>query len=165
MKLSKLTTLFFSFVLLALVATGCKHPTTTSDDQAIIDEVMTGTLLFYQGNDVVLNGAGNSPHGNFKLLFNQTAWNALDSTGKLPVGGTFPDGSLVVKEIIKGGSTDLYAVMQKKPSSGLSNLGWVWNEFKPNGGLVIGAEDKGSACVGCHRGNTNRDFTNSFDLH
>lgn len=150
---------------MSIANTSCKHPTTTSDDQTIIDETLAGPLLYYQGNDVVLSAAGNSPHGNFKLLFNQTAWNALDSNGKLPVGNTFPDGSLIVKEVIKGGSTDLYAIMKKDPTSSLSNLGWLWNEFKPNGGLVIGVSDKGDACVGCHRGNTNRDFTNSFDLH
>jgi hypothetical protein len=165
MKNVNLLTLLFFAMALSIAHASCKHPVATSEDQAIMDEVMTSTLLYYQGNDVLLRESGNSPHGDFKLLFNQTAWDALDSTGRLPVGGTFPDGSLIVKDIVKGGSTDLYAVMLKKPSSGLSNLGWVWNEFKPNGGLVIGAEDKGKACVGCHRGNTNRDYTNSFDLH
>jgi hypothetical protein len=165
MKNVNLLTLLFFAMALSIAHASCKHPVATSEDQAIMDEVMTSTLLYYQGNDVLLRESGNSPHGDFKLLFNQTAWDALDSTGRLPVGGTFPDGSLIVKDIVKGGSTDLYAVMLKKPSSGLSNLGWVWNEFKPNGGLVIGAKDKGKACVGCHRGNTNRDYTNSFDLH
>ena len=62
-------------------------------------------------------------------------------------------------------SLALFAVMQNKPSSSLSNQGWLWNEFEPNGDLIISVSDKGDACVGCLRGNTNRDFTNSFDLH
>lgn len=165
MNRSKQLSVLALTIFVAIASTSCKHAKVTNEDVAIMDEVMAGNLLFYQNNDVVLNAAGNSPHGNFKLLFNQTAWDALDSTGKLPVGGTFPEGSLIVKDIIKGGSTDLYAVMLKNPGSSLSNLGWVWNEFKPDGSVVIGASDKGDACVGCHRGNTNRDFVNSFDLH
>lgn len=165
MNCAKLLPLFALASLFAIASTSCKHAKVTSEDVAIMDEVMAGNLFFYQNNDAVLSASGNSPHGSFKLLFNQTAWDALDSTGKLPVGGSFPEGSLIVKDIIKGGSTDLYAVMLKNPGSSLSNLGWVWNEFKPDGSVVIGASDKGDACVGCHRGNTNRDFTNSFDLH
>lgn len=165
MNCSKHLPLFVLALFFSIASTSCKDPEATSEDQAIIDEVLAGNLLNYQNNDVVLTAAGNSPHGSFKLLFNQTAWDALDSTGKLPVGATFPDGSLIVKEVIKGGSTDLFAIMQKKPSSSLSNQGWLWNEFEPNGDLIISVSDKGDACVGCHRGNTNRDFTNSFDLH
>ncbi len=165
MKSSKLLALFTLAIFFTVAASSCKHAQVTSEDVEIMDEVMAGGLLFYQGNDVVLRASGNSPHGDFKLLFNQTAWDALDSTGRLPVGGTFPEGSMIVKDILRGGSTDLYAIMLKKSSSSLSNQGWLWNEFKPNGSVVIGVSDKGDACVGCHRGNTNRDFVNSFDLH
>ncbi len=165
MNFPKLLPLLALTALMAISSTSCKHAEVTSDDIAIMDEVMAGGLLFYQGNDAVLSESGNSPHGDFKLLFNQTAWDALDSTGRLPVGGTFPEGSLIVKDIVNGNSTDLYAVMLKSPNSSLSNLGWLWNEFKPDGSVVIGVSDKGDACVGCHRGNTNRDFVNSFDLH
>jgi len=150
---------------LAVLATSCKKAEATSEDEEIIEETLNKPLFFYQGNDVALSAAGNSPHGSFKLLFNQTAFDALDSTGRLPVGGTFPEGSLVVKDILKGGTTDLYAIMYKKPGSSNAGEGWLWNEFKPNGDIVISVSDKGKACISCHRGNTNRDFTNSFDLH
>lgn len=163
----KPTTLLLPIAMLLLVAfsSGCKKAEATAEDDTIIAETLAGNLLYYQGNNTTLAGAGNSPHGQFKLLFNQTAWAALDSTGKLPVGNTFPEGSLIVKEIIKNGSTDLYAVMLKKPSSSNAGAGWLWNEFEPNGDIVISISDKGDACISCHRGNTNRDLTNSFDLH
>ncbi len=157
--------LLATLLLVITLATSCKNPDATTEDEAIIEETFNGNLLYYQGNNVVLNGAGNSPHGNFKLLFNQTAWDALDSTGRLPVGGTFPNGSLIVKEVIKGGDTDLYAVMLKNTESANAGSGWLWSEFEPNGDLVISISDKGDACISCHRGNTNRDLTNSFDLH
>lgn len=153
-------------LLLPLMLIACKNDKSTSDDKTLYDETVNSSFTFYQNNDILLNAAGNSPHGNFKLKFNGTAQSALDSTGKLPAGNEFPSGSLIVKEIYGGGSAlSLYAIMKKAPGNANAGSNWLWAEYKPGGETVVSVSNKGSGCVGCHSGNTNRDLTNSFDLH
>jgi len=158
------------FVLFALaVAVGsvqsCKKDEDSKEDEALFAEIATANS-YYQ-NAAVLSPAGNSPHGSFKLRFNGTANAALDSTGELPVGGSFPSGSLLVKEVVSNGTTSLYAVMKKDPGSVYAGSGWLWAEYNPDGSTVISVTKKGTdgECVSCHSFNTNRDLTNTFDLH
>lgn len=149
-----------------------KDPETDSDDQTqiftdndVLEEIRNNTLFFYQGDTATLSAAGNSPHGTFKLLFNQTALDALGADGKLAAGETFPTGSLVVKDVIRNGTTSFYAAMWKQPSAENANEDWLWYEAFLDGSLLVSIDAKGSGCIGCHRANTNRDFVNSFDLH
>ncbi|CAN5347905.1 hypothetical protein BH09BAC1_BH09BAC1_30550 [soil metagenome] len=162
----KTTTLLLALLsTLALVWNSCKKDDPTSEDDAIFQMIQNEALQYYQSNDTVLNNAGNSPHGTFKLLFNQTAWAALGTDGKLPAGASFPEGSFILKDVTRSGSTSFYAAMWKKPNSGNATEGWLWYEAKLDGSLIVGVSTKGDGCIGCHRGNTHRDFTNSFDLH
>lgn len=151
-------------------ATGCtkdaedNEPTLTEDEQ-IYALLQTETLYYYQNDTSTLNAAGNSPHGSFKLLFNQTAWDALGSDGKLATGQSFPSGSLVIKDVRRNGATRFYAAMWKQPSSTNAAEGWLWYEANLDGSLLESVTTKGRGCLGCHNGNVNRDFVNSFDLH
>ncbi len=136
------------------------------EDETLYGEVTSASKNYYQ-NANTLAAAGNSPHGSFKLWFNATAKAALDTTGELPSGSSFPSGSLIVKEVQSGGATSLYAVMKKDPASANAGSGWLWAEYNTDGSVVISVTKKGSdgSCVSCHSGNTNRDLTNTFDLH
>ncbi len=136
-----------------------------TEDETVYQLITTEQLFAYQGDTSVLVPAGNSPHGTFKLLFNQTAWEALGSDGKLPLGDTFPEGSLVLKDVIRSGQTRFYAAMYKQPASANATEGWLWYEANLDGSLLESINTKGAGCIGCHRGNANRDFVNSFDLH
>lgn len=134
-------------------------------DQEIYDEISNSSFTYFQ-NGTTLNALGGSPHGNFKLKFNQIAQDALDGNGELPVGGTFPEGSVLVKEAYDAnGDLTLYIVMKKDSDNENAALGWLWAEYDPSGNTVISVADKGSACTGCHSVGANRDFVKTFDLH
>ncbi|MCX6273919.1 MAG: cytochrome P460 family protein [Bacteroidetes bacterium] len=143
----------------------CKKDKTDPDaDNKLYSEATASGFTKYQ-NDTLLSAASPSPHGSFKLRFNSTAAAALDSTGELPSGNTFPYGSVIVKDVYNGTDLKLYAVMKKDPSSSNSGNGWLWAEFNPDGSVVFSTGKKGDGCVSCHSGSPNRDLTRTFDLH
>ncbi len=155
---------FVVLLLIFAVFHGCKKDD-SEEDKVLFGEVSTANREYRNG--AVLSPKGNSPHGNFKLKFNLVAWNALDSTGELPSGSQFPEGSILVKEVVSSGNTTLYAIMKKQPSSVYNGNGWLWAEYHPDGSTAISVTKKGNegGCVSCHSNNVNRDMTNTFDLH
>lgn len=118
----------------------------------------TGHVYYQNGN--ILPPAGGSPHGNFRLRFNPKAASVLDSILELPVGQTFPDSSLLVKEALNSsGAVSVYAVMYKYNGS------WAWAEYGPSGNTLFTLTANGSSCIPCHSGGTNRDLVRTFDAH
>lgn len=149
-----------------------KDPATENPDETnlytdadMYNEIRNGSFYYYKSDTTTLSAAGNSPHGTFKLLFNQTAKDALGSDGKLAATDTFPKGSIILKDVIRNGSTSFYAAMWKQPNSTNATEDWLWYEANLDGSLLVSITAKGNGCIGCHRANTNRDFVNSFDLH
>ena len=95
---------------------------------------------------------------------NATAFGVLQN-GRLPSGATFPDGSIIFKEILNNGVASLYAVMRKDRANALAGNGWLWAEYRPGGGTVFALANRGNACTGCHslnRGPQN-DSVRSFE--
>lgn len=133
-------------------------------DEELYGEISGSGFTYFQ-NGNMLTGVSPSPHGSFKLRFNSIALAALDSTGELPVGSMFPEGSIIVKEIFSGSSINQYAVMKKDPSHENAGESWVWAEFKPDGDVTFSSSKKGDGCISCHSGTPNRDLTRTFDLH
>jgi hypothetical protein len=133
--------------------------------ETLYKESTSPDLVFYKNKDTLYPPKSDSPHGEFKLKFNSVAAASLDNTGKLPAGKEFEKGALIVKEVHKNGSVDLYAVMKKDPSSKFAANKWVWAEFKKDGSTFHSVSKRGEGCTGCHSGSTNRDLTRSFDLH
>ena len=86
-----------------------------------------------------------------RVSLNATAAGALQN-GRLPPGGTFPDGSIVFKEIkpTATASTTLYAVMVKDRANSLAGNGWLWAEYGPTGSVTFSISNRGSACISCH---------------
>lgn len=155
--------LLFLITLTSLANFSCTKKKTT---EAIFDETTSNTLYFYKGKDSIYSPKGTSPHGYFKLKFNKTAFEALGADGKLPQGQTFPEGSLVVKEVYNSNNQmTLYAVMKKNRKSKFASHKWVWAEYAPNGDVVISISREGKDCVDCHTGGSPRDLVLSFDLH
>ncbi len=149
------------FFIIFLAFSSCSKEKISSN---LYEESIASDLVFYQNTDVILSPAGSSPHGPFKLKFNEKAKSQLGSDGKLPDGATFKNGSLIVKEIYSGSTLQLIAVMKKNDSK-YSGEGWLWAEYKPDGTAVYNISDKGKSCIACHSASINRDLTNSFDLH
>lgn len=140
----------------------CKKQRT---NERLYEESKSSDLTFYKGKDTIYGAKGGSPHGKFKLKFNATAVASLGADGKLPVGGSFSDGALIVKEVYSGNEITLYAVMKKDSKSKYASSEWLWAEYKPNGEVFYSAASEGKSCTGCHSSGTSRDFTRSFDLH
>ena len=134
-------------------------------DQELFDEIESSSFTYYQ-NGNTLNPQGGSPHGDFKLKFNATAQAALDGNGELPVGSTFQEGSMLIKEVVNlSGEVTLIVAMKKASNNENAALGWLWAEYNPDGSTVISAADKGAACTSCHSSGPNRDFVKTFDFH
>ena len=161
-----ITTILF---LLIVFSQSCKKKDEVSpdDDNALFAFVGQSGYTYYVGTPGITAGVGNSPHGFERVRFNATAKAALDTTGKLPAGSSFPTGSVIVKEIYNSaaGSINLYAVMKKDPTSTVSGSGYQWAEFKPDGTATFSTGKKGDGCISCHSGSGNRDLLRTFDLH
>ena len=136
-----------------------------SADEILYNESTADGYTYYMAGSI-LSPAAPSPHGSFKLRFNATAMEALNSgTGELPAGSSFPKGSIIVKDVYTNGSLSLYAVMKKDPSNSNAGSGWLWAEYKTNGVPILSTGNKGDGCINCHSGSPNRDLTRTFDLH
>ena len=155
----------FIIITFILIIHGCTKETIVVDsDNELYKEITESGFTFYQSG-VLLSGASPNPHGSFKLRFNAIAFAALDNSEELPTGSSFPDGSVIVKDIYNGSSIDLYAVMKKDASNTKAGSDWLWAEFGTDGSMVYSIDKKGSGCTGCHGGSPSRDFTRTFDLH
>jgi len=84
-----------------------------------------------------------------RVSMNATAFNTLQNDS-LPLGSSFPNGSVVFKEIISGGQTTLYAVMRKDSANAFSGNGWLWAEYYLDGRVAISVEGRGNECITCH---------------
>ncbi len=163
--MNQVAPIILSFITGMLIFQSCeKEKGDPAADLELYNEINSGNYSYYQ-NGTVLPAAAPSPHGPFKLKFNAIAQAALDSTGELPAGGSFPSGSVIVKEIQSNGQLSVHAVMKKSPSASNSASGWIWAEFNADGSVLYGSGKKGKACTGCHGGSPNRDMVRSFDLH
>ena len=158
----------FIFLLSVLIVTiqSCKK--TTQEDKVLFDEIKSTTgYTYYVGTPGITAGTGNSPHGFERVRFNSIAQAALDSTGKLPSGASFPDGAIIVKDIYSSavGSINLYAVMKKATTNSAAGSGYLWAEFETDGKAAFSISKKGDGCISCHSGSANRDLVRTFDLH
>lgn len=135
------------------------------NDDYLFNKASSEGFFYYQGQDVLLSPAGNSPHGAFKLSFNSIAQSVLGSDGKLPENTEFPDSSIILKEVYSGNELSILVPMMKLKGHEKSGSNWLWGEYKPNGDVVYSIENKGGSCISCHSIDPHRDLTRSFDLH
>ncbi|MCE3258459.1 MAG: hypothetical protein K0S12_100 [Bacteroidetes bacterium] len=154
-----------SVIFLSLLALfGCDkkvgtNPELAYSDLALLDSARNSNHKYYKNDPAaVLNAAGNSPHGSFKLRFNATAFQALTDNNKLPVNGKFPEGSLIVKDVLVNGSTGIYAYMFKR------NGAWLWGEAQSDGKFLY-TQNNAAICSGCHNQPGHRDLVVSFNYH
>ncbi|MBP1647644.1 MAG: hypothetical protein H6Q30_1089 [Bacteroidetes bacterium] len=127
----------------------------TSDQQLFTlitrDQPFARYGLFPNADSVVsgtLNGS-SAHQPEVRVLMNSTAIRALP--GGLPQEGlSFPDGSVILKEVRTGGVASLYAVLYKEVDNPLAGGGWLWAEFRPDGAVVFSIERRGAGCISCH---------------
>ena len=118
-----------------------------------VDSVTSGTLN------------GSTAHQPLvRVSMNATAFSILQK-GSLPAGATFPEGSIIFKQIIMNGQTALYAVMFKENNNPLAGNGWLWAEYQTDGTPFIPITRKGANCTGCHsrEQGPQHDFVRTFE--
>ena len=160
---SKNSALFIGFlsVLFICIFYSCKkdvgvNPLLAFSDKALYDSAKNESAFVYYQNSQTVHSGTSGPHGPFKLKFNKIANAALTDNGKLPVGATFPNGSMVVKVVE---STGLYALMYKKEGS------WLWAEIDADGSTYYSVNKDPTVCTSCHSQPGNRDLVVSFNFY
>jgi hypothetical protein len=134
-----------------------------STDASLFDEATDNGFVYFQGGNT-LSKANESPHGNFKLRFNSIATSVLKG-GDLPLGRSFPVGSVIVKEVYQNSTLAVLAVMKKIPTDPSAGSGWLWAEYQLSGVSLVSIKSKGNGCINCHSATPNRDLVRTFDLH
>ncbi len=95
----------------------------------------------------------SQPHPETHALvrYNALAATQLDAAGKVRAGASFPDSSIIVKELSNGTTVTTYAIMMKVRGSASAGFdGWIWAEFGPNGAVKYPTSGRGAACSSCH---------------
>ncbi len=155
--------LVFRLSSVAIVLQSCKkdEPAVGIDLELLQMAEMTNGFSWYKNSDAWLPKSSGSGH-NYDLLrtrYNATAATQLDADGSVLSNASFPDGSLVVKELSNGSEAELYAILYKKSDSEhADSRGWVWGYVFANGNVATTAEDKGAICTGCHLQSDNIDY-------
>jgi hypothetical protein len=146
----------FFFVACSDQGTVETRPSGIDSDQEIVELITVAQpfrsyTLFPDADSVAagtLNGS-NAHQPRVRVSMNSTAFDALLG-GRLPEGESFPDGSIIVKEVIMDGRATLLAVLVKDRSNPLAGHGWLWSELQPDGITVYSMRNRGEGCVGCH---------------
>jgi hypothetical protein len=160
-------------LLILFIAQGCAKTegnkygfTNHGVDDALYADISNQTFTAYYGDESIQPAYGESPHESGILKFNTTAQAALGDNGKLPTGQSFPQGSILLKEVYNNaGKLVKYVVMKKEAYSEYSNKDWLWAEYDDKGDLLYGTFYQGTECISCHSITPNRDYSRSFDLY
>lgn len=114
----------------------------------------TSGFTWFKNSSSLLNKSSGSGHPQpfLRTRYNAVAATKLDSNGKIMTGSTFPEGSLIVKELNDNSTTlGRYAILYKKSGSADADAkGWVWGYINADGGVAETASKKGSSCTSCH---------------
>lgn len=134
------------------------NPDLAFSDRALYDSCRNlSTFLYYKNDPSAVYSGVHGPHGAFKLRFNKIAYASLTDNGKLPAGKSFPNGSLIVKDIQSNGQ---YALMYKKNGS------WLWAEINADGSVAFSTTKEPTAtCISCHSQSGQRDLAVSFAFY
>lgn len=159
----------FIFIQCAKQEQRTDRPIIMETDSALFAKITAQEgFHYYQNSDRMLLSSSASAHNKFfRVRFNEKALAALSDNGKLPAGGSFPAGSLIVKELRSGNAGEIlngYAVMEKLPDDTNAGAQWIWAEYfstsQPNG---VALHEKGRQCISCHS-TGDRDKVRLFTL-
>ncbi len=126
----------------------------TDSDAALLALVTEGQPFssYMRFPDVDVIRSGTSAHQPFvRVSMNQIAFAVLQN-GRLPAGSTFPNGSIIFKEVLSGanGAPSVYTIMYKDRNNAQAGNGWLWAEYTPNRSVMYSISNRGGACIGCH---------------
>ncbi|HEY3249496.1 MAG TPA: cytochrome P460 family protein [Ignavibacteria bacterium] len=153
--------LIFSVIaILAITATGYIYFNSIEDpdDKALFQWISSQADYSYYRNDSTILATSKETeraHDDFmRVRLNSKALSVLDSAGKLPKDASFPDSSIIIKEIYSDknqASPDLFAIIVKMKGDKNSGKDWLWAEYTPSGETEYSVTKNGRVCVKCHR--------------
>ena len=126
------------------------------------------SYTLFPGVDSVTSGTlnGSIAHRPFvRVSMNATALSALQSD-TLPAGASFPDGSVIFKQIRDSSQAPtLYAVEYKDENNPFAARGWLWAEYHLDGSVAFSITSIGSGCIGCHSNEQGpqHDYVRTFE--
>lgn len=164
-----ITLLAFLSLVSAVCISACKKSDNDDTDPLSTDAFLyqraleTSGFTWYKNSDALLQSSSLSGHAEdfLRTRYNDTAATKLASDGTVMSGITFPEGSLIVKELYTN-NTDIstYAILYKKSNHTDADAdGWVWGYLNADGSVKSAASNKGSSCRGCHGQSGSIDFT------
>ncbi len=164
------------WVLISLLIIACisscvsdKEEGTIVSDETLLNLAQNvSSFTYYKNRSDTLIADVESPHIPFvRIRFNPKASSAMNSSMDKLLYSSFPDESMIVKEVYnqKGGPLVSYVIMYKLKNTANNGSGWVWSEISSNGNTEYSALLKGDQCVNCHSANVNSDLVRTFGLH
>ena len=151
------------------ITDSCDKETAEGTDKFLYDlSVDNFGHQWFGFSDQLLNKSSGSGHNQsfLRTRYNTVAAVQLDSTGRVKSGISFPNGSLIVKELVNSpGTVFRYAIMYKDSTHVDSDSnGWVWGYINGDGTVAEPASSKGSICTGCHAqsGHIDQTLMNKF---
>lgn len=160
----KTTIVLTTFLAGICTINSCKkeEQTTGSDEELYEMAMAVSGFTWFKNSSSLLNKSSGSGHSQpfLRTRYNSIAATKLDSTGKILTGATFPEGSLIVKELYDNSTTlGRYAILYKKSGSAdADSKGWVWGYINSDGSVAEPASKKGSSCINCHSQADNIDY-------
>ncbi|MBK8563604.1 MAG: hypothetical protein IPN76_09715 [Saprospiraceae bacterium] len=142
---------------LALILPACSDDDggTAGTDKMLFEMAKsTSGFTWFENSDANLPKSSGTGHSEplLRTRYNSPAATMLDGDGRIKDGITFPDGSLIVKELLNSnGSIGRYAILYKQSDHPDADAdGWVWGYIAGDGSVTEPAVNKGAGCRGCH---------------
>lgn len=162
-KSKTFTVLTICFISILTINSCKKEQVAEGTDKELYDmSKATSGFVWYMNSSSLLGKSAGSGHPQpfLKTRYNPVAASQLDSNGKIMTGATFPEGSLIVKELYDNSTTlERYAILYKKSGSIDADAnGWVWGYINSDGTVVESASKKGTSCINCHSQADNIDY-------
>lgn len=155
----------FSLIVISTFAIiSCKkdvEPTSVDTDLYEMAVAESGFTWFKNSNNLLKksNGSGH-PQPLLRTRYNALAATKIETSGKIMPGATFPEGSLIVKDLYDDPTTlARYAILFKDSKNQDADAkGWVWGYVNANGTVAESSSKKGSSCISCHSQANNIDY-------
>ncbi len=149
--------LFLSGIAISsMIWSACKHESDEDPVDAQLLDMARGTdgFVWYEGSTAQLPRSNGSGHAEpfLRTRYNALAATVLNTNLMVTSDTLFPEGSLIVKELMTDASTiGTYAILYKQTNNPYADAGgWVWGYVRPNGEVRASAKDQGAVCRSCH---------------
>lgn len=155
--------ILYSITCLIFITPSCKKEKKDDIDKQLYEMAKeTNGFSWYKNSDTLLNKSSGTGHSQpfLRTRYNSTAATKLDTNGKVMSGISFPEGSLIVKELFDNSSTiGRYAILYKQSGNkNADSKGWVWGYVNADGSVASPSSNKGGSCINCHSQAGNIDY-------